>query len=113
MVRLAGIDLAHADKYYAFAGNVLRSLVRLFMSIMIARLAGADGYGGYVLLVAIEVIAVAVMSSLVGAPLLTMAPGCSSARSGNRPEAAQALRTPAVPSVEPPSTITTSSGGRV
>jgi O-antigen/teichoic acid export membrane protein len=79
MVRLAGIDLAHTDKYYAFAGNVVRSLARLLMSIMVARLAGADGYGSFVLLVAIEVIAVAIMGSLVGAPLLTLAPGCPAA----------------------------------
>jgi len=77
MLRLPRIDLKHTDKYYALGGNVVRSLARLFVSLLIARLAGSQAYGGFVILATAEVIALSIITSLLVAPMMTMAPGRS------------------------------------
>jgi O-antigen/teichoic acid export membrane protein len=69
------VNLRHPDKYFAFGGNVTRSLARLIISVLFARLAGQEAYAGFVIFVAIEVIACSIVNSLVVAPMMTIAPG--------------------------------------
>jgi O-antigen/teichoic acid export membrane protein len=77
MLRLPRFNLTHPDKYFALGGNVVRSLARFFVSLLIARLAGNQVYGGFVLLASAEIIVLSIITSLFVAPMVTMGPGRS------------------------------------
>jgi O-antigen/teichoic acid export membrane protein len=64
-----------ADKYDALAANATRSLGRLLTSICVARLAGADAFATYVLLLTAEIVWTTVANSWFVAPMTTVAPG--------------------------------------
>ncbi|MHC5114566.1 MAG: lipopolysaccharide biosynthesis protein [Planctomycetota bacterium] len=75
MICLPSLNLRHPDKYFAFADSAARSLARFAIAILVARLTGGHGYGGFAILLTIEVIAGALLNSLFVAPMVSIAPG--------------------------------------
>ena len=63
------------DKYFSLLNTATRSLARLAVNLLIARLCGVDAYGTFVILVSIEVIWTTLLGAGLVTPLLHMAPG--------------------------------------
>ncbi len=68
-------DSGNTDKYYAMADTLSISLLRLVISIELARLAGPELFAVYVLLLAGEMIWSNVSASMLIVPMLSIAPG--------------------------------------
>ena len=76
------------DPDFAFAGNVLRSLARFAVAVLLPQLATQTAYVPYVMAAAIEIGIQAIVTSLAVASMLTLCPG-------RHPDAQQALFSPA------------------
>ena len=67
------------DKFDAFAANGVRSLGRLLLSVAVARVAGAQAFSTYVLLITAEIVWTTVANSLFVAPMTTIVPSLDAA----------------------------------
>ena len=63
------------DKYFAFGAEIVRSLSRMALGVLVARWAGPESYAVFVLLLAVEVIVHTATNSLFAMPAATLAPG--------------------------------------
>jgi O-antigen/teichoic acid export membrane protein len=68
------MTLVHPDKYFAFGGNIARSLSRVLVAVLIARLAGESAFGIHVILIACETVIASIIMSLIAAPMMTLVP---------------------------------------
>ena len=66
------------DKYFLLADSAWRSLARFGVSILVAKLAGADVFGLLVILLAIEVIVTTLLSAWQLMPAINTGPGAGS-----------------------------------
>lgn len=72
------MKLGNPDKFWAFGGEVGRSATRFLLGILVARWAGPEVYGIYVLLITVEVILHTVANSIWAVPMGTIAPALES-----------------------------------
>ncbi|MHC5003209.1 MAG: lipopolysaccharide biosynthesis protein [Planctomycetota bacterium] len=74
LIRPFMVRLGQTDKYFALGGNLVRAGARMLIAVGLARMAGAEAYAQFVLLVAVEVIVQAISSSYYVAPMVTVGP---------------------------------------
>jgi len=66
-----------SDKHFAFLDNMLRSLARFGISVLVARLAELDRYATFVLAASAEIATQSVITSVAIAPMISLASGRS------------------------------------
>lgn len=71
------MKVSKSDKFFAFGAEILRSLSRFVLGVAVARWAGPEAYGPFVLMITAEVIVHTVCNSLWTTPMASLAPGAA------------------------------------
>lgn len=65
----------NTDKYYALSSEAMRSLARFVLGVVVARWAGPEIFGTFVIMVTVEVVVHTICNSLWATPMASLAPG--------------------------------------